>query len=156
MIDAAYRLAYRLGYAAMRQIWRIQRPLHHGAVAALWHDGRICLVRPSYRRTWELPGGGVRRGESAVDAVRRELREELGLEVQAERFTQVVETQQWRDSRRDHLIVLRVDLPLLPTLVPDNREIVKACFMYPAEARQLRLPRYLTEYLATLGGPALE
>jgi 8-oxo-dGTP diphosphatase len=30
---------------------------------------------------WELPGGRVERGESEVDAVRRECREELGVDV---------------------------------------------------------------------------
>jgi 8-oxo-dGTP pyrophosphatase MutT (NUDIX family) len=44
-------------------------------------DQQVLLVRfefPAGRR-WALPGGGVDPGESAVDALRRELVEELGL-----------------------------------------------------------------------------
>lgn len=46
-------------------------------------DGRVLLVR-QYRyvqgaATWEMPTGGVKAGESAEDAARRELREEGGL-----------------------------------------------------------------------------
>jgi 8-oxo-dGTP pyrophosphatase MutT (NUDIX family) len=45
--------------------------------------GRILFVRHTYgdRRVWELPGGGLRRGEEPAAAVRREMREELGIEL---------------------------------------------------------------------------
>jgi 8-oxo-dGTP diphosphatase len=45
-------------------------------------DQRVLLVRfefPSTGRRWALPGGGVEPGESHVDALHRELDEELGL-----------------------------------------------------------------------------
>lgn len=43
--------------------------------------GRVLLIRPyGYADDcWTLPGGGVEAGESAIDAIGRELREELGL-----------------------------------------------------------------------------
>jgi ADP-ribose pyrophosphatase YjhB (NUDIX family) len=42
----------------------------------------VLLVRHTYgrRSQWDLPGGGVHRGEDPRDAVEREVREELGLE----------------------------------------------------------------------------
>jgi ADP-ribose pyrophosphatase YjhB (NUDIX family) len=45
-------------------------------------DGAILLVRQCYRRRWGLPGGLLQKGESAHDAVRREVTEEIGIEVQ--------------------------------------------------------------------------
>jgi 8-oxo-dGTP pyrophosphatase MutT (NUDIX family) len=45
--------------------------------------GRVLFVRHAYgdRASWELPGGGRRRWEDPEAAVRREMREELGIEL---------------------------------------------------------------------------
>jgi 8-oxo-dGTP diphosphatase len=47
----------------------------------LRREGRILLVRQEKpgREYWLLPGGGVNAGESLVDALRREVAEEVGL-----------------------------------------------------------------------------
>lgn len=44
--------------------------------------GRILLVDPKYKPDWDLPGGMAEANEPPADAVRRELREELGLDLQ--------------------------------------------------------------------------
>jgi 8-oxo-dGTP pyrophosphatase MutT (NUDIX family) len=52
------------------------------AAGALFFDdqGRVLLVHPTYKDTWDVPGGYVERGESPARACRRELAEELGLD----------------------------------------------------------------------------
>lgn len=42
-------------------------------------DGKILLVKPSYKPTWQLPGGGVDAGESPTAAAVREVNEEIGV-----------------------------------------------------------------------------
>jgi len=55
--------------------------------AVIQREGKWLLCqRPTgknFAGTWEFPGGKMEEGESAVEALRRELREELGLEVVA-------------------------------------------------------------------------
>jgi 8-oxo-dGTP diphosphatase len=52
------------------------------AAGALFRDvaGRVLLVEPTYKQTWELPGGAVEEEESPTAACRREVVEELGLD----------------------------------------------------------------------------
>jgi 8-oxo-dGTP diphosphatase len=45
-------------------------------------QGRVLLVDPRYKPDWDLPGGMAEANEAPADALRRELREELGLEAQ--------------------------------------------------------------------------
>jgi ADP-ribose pyrophosphatase YjhB (NUDIX family) len=46
-------------------------------------EGRVLLLRQERGEEdyWMLPGGGVRMGETLADALRREVREEVGLEI---------------------------------------------------------------------------
>mgnify|MGYP001121495514 FL=1 len=49
------------------------------ATAVVRRDGLLLLVQDRGFRHFSLPGGGLRRGESAEEAVARELEEETGL-----------------------------------------------------------------------------
>ena len=52
--------------------------------AVIARDGKLLLcLRPAHKRhggLWEFPGGKMQAGETILDAVRRELAEELGVE----------------------------------------------------------------------------
>jgi ADP-ribose pyrophosphatase YjhB (NUDIX family) len=68
----------RLGYRALRTWWKIRRPLTVGVRALLLREGQVLLVRHTYQDAWYLPGGGVKRGETLEEAIRREAAEEVG------------------------------------------------------------------------------
>jgi 8-oxo-dGTP diphosphatase len=64
--------------------------------AVVVRDGRVLMVRERRRgptgrhdgaEYWVLPGGGVEPGEAPEEALVREVREEVGLEVLAARYT---------------------------------------------------------------------
>lgn len=59
-------------------------PRRRIAVGALIRDvaDRVCLVEPTYKLLWHLPGGTVQSDESPAAGCRRELREELGVDLE--------------------------------------------------------------------------
>jgi 8-oxo-dGTP pyrophosphatase MutT (NUDIX family) len=66
------------------------RPQHLAGGGVIFRDGtgRVLLVRPAYEDAtyrdagkWEIPGGGAEHGDFPLDTARREIKEELGLDI---------------------------------------------------------------------------
>ena len=56
----------------------------HVAAALIYREGRLLAARRAdggQDGRWELPGGKIEEGEKPVEALRREVREELGCEL---------------------------------------------------------------------------
>lgn len=79
---ALYRLWGRVPTSLRRRLVRLFSPSFTvGANCVIIDDGRLMLVRHSYREHWGLPGGLVGRGEDPSVAAVRETSEEIGLDV---------------------------------------------------------------------------
>jgi 8-oxo-dGTP diphosphatase len=60
--------------------------MHEVVVGALVRDGRVLLAhrradKRAYPNVWDVPGGVMEAGESELDTLARELREELGVQI---------------------------------------------------------------------------
>ena len=69
------------------------RPLL-GVGALIFQNGLLLMIERGsepYKGYWSLPGGAVETGELLEDAIRREVREETGLEVSVEHQFEVFE-----------------------------------------------------------------
>lgn len=81
--DALLRAGYRVGYRILRVYWLLARPTKRGVVCLLTRGDDVLLVRHTYGRRlqWDLPGGGLRRSEEPEAGIRREIDEELGVDI---------------------------------------------------------------------------
>ena len=63
--------------------WFLDMPRKRVAAGLVVTDGagRLLLVKPTYKPSWEVPGGLVENGEAPRAAAARECREELGVDV---------------------------------------------------------------------------
>lgn len=89
------------------------RGKHLRVVAGLIRQGgRVLLTQRKPGRhlglAWEFPGGKVEAGETDEEALRREMREELGVEVAV--GTRCFETRHSYGTREMHLLVYRCKL----------------------------------------------
>ena len=64
-------------------------PAHLGANAIITWDGKLLLERRRDSDTWGLIGGGVKKTESTLQGMIREIHEELGLRVKPEQLTKL-------------------------------------------------------------------
>ena len=88
----------------------------HYRVAGVVVDGeRVLLCRAEVDDFWTLPGGHVHLHEAAEDALRREMREELGAEVEVRRLLWVLESF-FGDQVRHH----EVGLYFLMAFAPES------------------------------------
>ena len=151
LVNAGYRFAYRLAYRTLRLWWFLRRPHHRGAMVAVWHEGRVLMLRPSYRRTLDFPGGGLGPGEAPRAGACRELAEEVGLEVAPDALTLAREMTVLWDWRHDHVAIFELRLSAHPRLYPDRREIMAAEFMMPAAVLAAEISPFVRAYLAGSG-----
>ncbi len=87
----------------------LRRPLTFG-VRGVVHDAAsnsVFLIRHTYVPGWQFPGGGVEIGETAAEALARELQEEGNIEVLGTPELTSLHFNR-RASRRDHVAVYLV------------------------------------------------
>ena len=75
-----------------------------GVGVVVWHGDRVLLIRRNKaprRGHWSLPGGAQKLGETVAQAARREVKEEVGLEIE---LGEIVATVDLIERDQDHRI----------------------------------------------------
>jgi 8-oxo-dGTP pyrophosphatase MutT (NUDIX family) len=118
------RLGYRLAYRVLQVFWFLTRPAKRGVKCVVTDGDRVLLVRHTYgRRSWDVPGGSIKRRESPLSAARREMGEELGLGTAD--WAEIGELHGRVDHRHDTIHCFRVELSA-PALTIDPAELAAA------------------------------
>ena len=76
-------LLRRVFFPIAKLYWQISPGIRNTVKVVIESDGKILLVRQSFAaQLWTLPGGTTRRDESPEEAARREVAEEVGIQVE--------------------------------------------------------------------------
>jgi 8-oxo-dGTP pyrophosphatase MutT (NUDIX family) len=107
--DRILRTIVTGAYQLLRAGWFVSRPRTFGAHALpLTPDRKLILVKLRYAPGWRLPGGGRDKGEDAVEAGLREMREEIGMTSHG-KVRRAGELEQRPDRRRDLVSLMVVE-----------------------------------------------
>ena len=122
------RKAARLLSWGLHTYWRFSRGMTLGVRAVvLDQQSQVFLIRHTYVPGWHLPGGGVETGETAVDALGRELREEACIAIDEPPTLAGVFFNR-KMSRRDHVLVYVIRRFTVLEVKQPDREIAEAGF----------------------------
>jgi len=142
------RVAYQAAYLGARIWWFIRRPQTSGALVALWYEGRLLMVRTSYRNLYSLPGGAMKRGESSRAAAERELFEELRIAIPSSTLQVGWHGTLPFECRQDTLTIWEAALDAPPAMRVDGLEVVWAGWKTIDEVRTLPVLPHIHLYLA--------
>lgn len=100
-------------------------------------DGALLFVRLAYRERWGVPGGLLQRGEEPADAVKREVREEVGLDIELVGEPAIVVDA--RPQRIDVVFRARVAAHAhIADMAPHGPEIIEARWFAPDALPELQ------------------
>ena len=131
--------------------------MHHVACGALVRAGRVLLVHRSpskswYPNVWDFPGGHLEPGETSHEALARELREELNVQISPDAVAV-------RTIRRDTLVqeIWRVDdwAGTIVNAAPEEHDAIGWFSLDEATSLDLADPEYpaLIELLLSASAP---
>jgi len=139
------RLGYRVAYRLLRAYWFLLRPSTNGVKCVLTNGDEVLLVRHTYGdRRWDLPGGALRASEDPEQAARREMAEELGIELAGLRSLGALEARV--DHRNDHLHCFHAELNA-PVIRLELAEL-SAARWFPREQLPAQVARFVKPILA--------
>lgn len=158
--NSALRLKMALLFARFRarlfhMVFLATRPMTLGARALIYDTktGGIFLIRHTYVPGWQLPGGGVEAGETAHEALVREIQEECNITLNGQaKLHQLYFNRQ--SSRRDHIAVyLATDFEVIGPRKPDH-EIAEGRFFSIKDLPAETTPATRRRIAEILGGLA--
>ena len=110
--------------------------------AFIIRDGKILLIRRAYEPCagkWSVPGGTIKLGETAIDALRREVFEELGVRPKSIRLLDIYEYISMDEDGRIkyHYVIIDFLVDLESFEITPSSEILEYGFFTMDEALEL-------------------
>ena len=106
-------------------------------------DGQILLTKrsiPPFQGEWVMPGGKIDLGEPIVEALKREVWEEVGLEVEVGRLVDVFEHVTPGADNYHFIIIYSLCTPLYCDVSHNRDEVIEARWVRSDELALYKMP----------------
>lgn len=103
-------------------------------------DGHVLLTKraiPPYMGKWVMPGGKIDPGEPITAALKREVQEEVGLDVHVEGLVDIFEIVPSNEHREHYVILYYLATAREMDLVPNEQEISEVVWVDREKLEQL-------------------
>jgi ADP-ribose pyrophosphatase YjhB (NUDIX family) len=121
----------------------VQKRMPVATVGALIYNpkGEVLMVRtPKWSHRWGIPGGKIKFGETAVDALQREIKEETNLRIEDIQFVLVQDCIHSKEFYRDeHFLLLNYTCVTRDSEVILNEEAVEFRWVTPQQTLKMDL-----------------
>jgi len=129
--------------------WLGEQPKKMVVVKALLKSpqGNILIAKPTFKDTWQLPGGGVEADENPEDALVREVYEELGVHIDKQALKVVKAIHKEGDDSLFLIYEYHNPIAEDDTFTLPADELKTYEFVLPAILKD-RLPEYYADFIA--------
>lgn len=122
----------RFGFDMITLYWAVFKVTTIGVRVLVEHEGKVLLIKHSYRKGYYFPGGGVKRGEEFNQACIREVFEETGLVIDKMHLVSVYRN--FLESKNNCVLIYRAGKVVNPEeLKADGIEITEAIWVDPTK-----------------------
>jgi len=115
--------------------WHVFKPKSFGVKCVICARGKILMIQHNYgRRYWTFPGGGIKKGETSENAVKREVYEETG--IMPENLKEIGSFFSDKEGKRDTIYCFSGEA-YSQDLKIDSNEILNAGWFYLNELPEI-------------------
>ena len=129
----------------------MSREIHIAAAVVIDAEGRFLLVRKRGATAFIQPGGKMEPGEAPQAALRREVLEELGVEVSVGEADFIGCAQAVAVNEPGHIVVAHLYRVTLPTPPRPAAEIEEIVWLRPDETGERHIAPLTRDHVLTLG-----
>ena len=118
-------------------------------------DGAVLLTKraiPPYMGKWVMPGGKIDLGEPITAALKREVMEEVGLDVHIEGLIDIYEIVPSDEHLEHYVILYYLASPKSKGVVPNEREITEVAWADPDTVQTMDISNGTRHILAKVFG----
>ncbi|MFH1308733.1 MAG: NUDIX hydrolase [Patescibacteria group bacterium] len=128
-------------FPLVKLYWFIFRPETSGTKCIIEYKNRVLFIRNNYgRKRWTFPGGRINKGEIPEQTIKREIKEEVGLDISDLKLLDIfISTAEYKKDK----VYLYLAKSNKKDLIIDNIEILQAKWLnidnYPKPIGQIAL-----------------